>query len=256
MIYTKSAFFYNHVVTSTNNIFIINKGASDIEVAVETGTFSFTQFAIKVVNALNSTGDNAYTISINRTTRKITITSDANFDMLYSSRPTNSLFNLLGFTADQTGSDSYEGDSTSGDVYYPQFKLQSYKPFRDNKSFLQGKVNESASGIPEIVSFGELRVMDMNLTFITNEAQRFDSPIEENLSGVEDARSFMEFCINKSYLEFMEDRENPNTYYTVMLDKTSDSSDGIGYTLKNLASRKLPKYYETGKITFRNIDTI
>ena len=253
---TKSSFIYGHKVTEINNIFIVNEGLEDIEVAVAVGTYSLTNFVIKVASALNSSCENTYTVTVDRSTRLLSITSNATFDLLYSVKPSNSLFELLGFTADVTGLDSYTGDSVSGSEYLPQFKLQDYKPFRDNKSFLQGKINESASGIPEIVSFGTLRTMDMNITFITNETQSINSPVENNTTGVSDLRDFMEFCINKSYIEFMEDRNSPDTYYTVMLDKTPDNSNGIGYSLKNLSSKKLPKYYESGKLTFRNIETI
>lgn len=253
---TKSSFYFGHEVTDSNKTFVINEGVDNIDVSIESGTYSLTSFANAVANALNGAGDNVYNVLIDRTTRKLTINSDNNYDLLYSARPTNSLFELLGFTSDKLADISHEADIGSGSVYYPQFKLQDYMPFRDNKSFLQGKINESASGIPEIVSFGTLRTMDLNITFINDEQQSIDSPIENNGTGVEDARDFMEFCINKSYLEFMEDREDADTYYTVMLEKTPASSDGIGYSLKNLASRKLPKYYETGKITFRNIENI
>ena len=60
----------------------------------------------EVQRSLNGIGANNYLVTLDRDTRLVTISADANFDLLFNSGPNNgsSTFALLGFSGDQTGS--------------------------------------------------------------------------------------------------------------------------------------------------------
>ena len=94
----------------------------------------------------------------------------------------------------------------------------------------------------------------MELKFITNTAQASNNVIENNSSGVEEARAFLRVLVLKRNVEFMENRDAPDTFEIFLCEKTSKSGTGTGYLLKEMISRRLGNYFETGKITFRKMD--
>lgn len=252
MIETKSAFYYGHTVDQNNNIILFNEGSGDLEAEISYGTYSLTDYSNAVVVAMNSISTNSYTVLLDRDTRKMTISGTANFTLdVNNASVGNTAFPLMGFTTQKTGSNSYAADEGSGSVYLPQFYLQGYSDFTYNKRYLQGTVKESASGIPEIVSFGLSRFMKCDIKFINNYTHRDDAVIEENLSGLNDAINFMDYAISKGPMEFMEDRDTRATFVEVILEKTPTNSNGIGYILKELPTVK--GYYDTGMLEFREL---
>jgi hypothetical protein len=253
VIYTRSKFYYGHTVDDfSNKITIIEPTKDNVEVMVTipTGRYSVMEYYPVVQTAMNNALKNTYVLSVDRATRKITISGSAEFELVVTTQAASG-FDVMGFTTNRSGSDSYLGDTGSGSEYICQFKLQDYVDFNDNKFFLDGKVNETASGKQEIISFGLVNEMECNIKWINNYTHDSSSPIKTNLTGVEDARLFLDYCINKGMLEFIPDLDSPNDYYKVLLQSTSANKDGLAYRLREISG--LSGYYETGKLTFRKI---
>lgn len=254
MIYTRSKFYYGHTVDQNNNIIKFNEGAGDIEAEISFGKYSLTDYASAAVLAMNTLSSNSYTVSVDRSTRKLTISGASNFTLdISGSGVGNSAYTLMGYTSDKTGSNSYEGDLGSGSEYLPQFWLQNFVDFEYNKKFLQGTVKESASGIPEIVSFGLSKSLLCNIVFINDFSHPVSATIEENTTGLTDAISFMDYAITKGPIEYIADRDTTATYIKVILERTPQDQNGIGYQLKELTSRGVNGYYESGLLEFREL---
>jgi len=251
---TRSKFYYGHDITENNQLFVFNEGASDIEASIPVDTYSLTDFVTTVQRSMNAVGGQIYTVTFNRTTRIINITAPGTFSLLVSQTGEgNNAYPFIGITSDKTGSNDYDCDVASGSEYLPQFWLQNYISFEHNKEFKDGSVKESASGEVEIVSFGLTRYMECEIVFANNYSHKTDSPIENNQSGVSDIINFMDYAIKKGPIEFMVNRDVSSSYSKCILDKTAASSAGVGYKLKELFSKKLSGYYDTGSLKFREL---
>lgn len=251
---TFSAFIYGHDVTQNNQSIDFSEDGSNILLAqVKIGSYSLSDFVNAVSVALNEAGDNDYTVTVDRATRLITIASSGNLWLYPQSGPRSSisLFPLIGFNLDKSGLSSYIADIASGNIYEPQYKLQKYVDFDDFVEANDSSVNVSASGIVEVVSFGETRFMECNITYITDITGQ--GVIKNNPSGVSDLRQFMLYATKKKPLEFIADIDTPSQFVPCILEKTRTSSKGTGFQLFELYSRGLANYYETGQLTFRKV---
>jgi hypothetical protein len=157
----------------------------------------------------------------------------------------------MGFTSDRSGSNSYEGDEASGDQYNPQFILQRYVDFEDNVKTAQASVNESASGVVEVVSYGQNKFMECNITLATDIVPQ--GAIIENANGVSDLRNFMNYAITKAPMEFVRDVDDENNFNSILLESTREDNKGTAFRLKELYARKLVGYFETGNLVFREL---
>lgn len=253
---TFSVFYYGHEVTTENYSIDFNEGGPDLVASIEVGVYSLTQFIAAIESALNTAGTLTYTVTVDRVTRKITISANGNFSLLISSGPTIGVtaFTLMGFTgADLSGDDNYTGNEGSGYEYRPQYILQDHVPPENFKRSVSASVNESASGAVEIVRFGSVRFLQCNIQMITN--RKMDNKvIKNNPNGVDDANQFMDYITKISPIEFMPNIQDRSTYNTIQLESTPQSKDGIDYTLKELYDRNLPGIFQTGQLTFRVID--
>ncbi len=198
---------------------------------------------------------NTFTISVDRTTRKITIASDTTtFDLLISSgsQSTTSPFSLLGFTGslDLTGSMSYTGDSGAGSEFQPQFILQDFTDSENFQETIDATVNESASGEIEVVGFGTRKFIEFSLKFISDLAQD-GKVIKNNPNGVLNAQQFMQDLVQKNPVEFMPDISDRATFKKLLLESTRTARDGTGYKLEELTRQNLPGYFEINNLRFR-----
>jgi hypothetical protein len=253
---TYPAFNYGHNVTSNNNYINFSEGGPEISATIAVGSYTLGSFINAISVAMNAVGGQAYSISLNRLTRKITISAPSNFELLINTGSQNNIsaYDLMGFTGpDLLGSNSYEGDSASGSQYRPQFLLQGFVDFEDDQRKASAVVNESASGLVQVSSYGDVKTMSCNITLATNITPQIE--IIENPTGVSDLRSFMEYAINKYDLEFIPDAiNNPSSNIrNCLLEKTPESKDGTAFILKELYARNLTGYFETGNIQFREI---
>lgn len=253
MITTKSTFFYGYTVEATSNTIRIDEGSGDVDIEIPTGKYALSDYVNIVSIAINNALDQDYAVTVDRATRLITISAPLNFEMKVDDIfPLNSGYPVMGFKnlVNLTGSNSYTSDSSSGQEYTPQFKLQMYVAFEDWNEYLDGVSKLSASGLEEVVSFGLQQFMECNIMYITDYPMKKDAPIEENLTGVADARAFLDYLITKGDIEFIPDRDDKNTFEKCRLESTKSSRKGLGYKLKE---KRFNGIYETQTLKFRKV---
>lgn len=249
---TKPQFYYIDPITKDNNNLDFDEGLGEINASVTVGAKSPEQLALATQRALNANSDNEYTVDYDRVTRLITISSSSNFDLLAATGTSGfSILPTLGFLTDQTGSNSYTGTETVGNVYRPQFLLQDFVAPENNVEGVEPSVQESAQGEIEVITFGNRSFFEFNIRFINNFDRDPTSPVEVDLQGIENARTFLNFCITKSPLEIMRDRNDPDTFETILLERTRGNRSGVGFELTEI--RGLQEWFETGLLVFRKI---
>lgn len=250
-IFTESIFYMLNPVTQNNYKLNFNEGAGELTADFNVGSYTVTTILTEIERAMNEVGTQEYTALIDRDTRKVTISAASNFDLLISSGSNTglSVFSLLGFTGvDLVGLNSYEGEP-AGFVFSPPYLLQSYKDFANNKEGISPSINESASGETEIITFGSKRYMEANIRFLSNSKSIGGRKV--NPSGLTEAITFLDFCIEKFKLEFIKDKTDTSTFDTVLLESTRKDKNGVGYELKE--DKDFLDVFETGVLKFRKI---
>ena len=119
---THSKFYYGFEIDETNQYLDFNEGSGELSAELEIGLYSFTDYCAELARALNAAGGSTYTVTGNRTTRKITIAATGTFSLLVSSgsHEGTSAFATAGFTgADRSGSASYEGAASGSANSHP-----------------------------------------------------------------------------------------------------------------------------------------
>jgi hypothetical protein len=256
MITTRSQFYYGYEVTEDNCSLDFAEGGSEIQATLNFGLYSLTTLVTEIARALfDANGALDYTVSVNRTTRIITIAATGTFQILIStgSRAGTGVYGLLGYTggADLTGAASYVAPSATGTSFRPQFLLQSYTASEDYEGASNASVNESGSGKVEVISFGQRNFMECNISFQTDNVMPNGAPIEYDPAGVAHLRAFMQWARTKGPIEFMPNRDMPTTFETFILETTPEEKTGTMFKLHELYAKKLPGYFETGLLKFR-----
>lgn len=255
MIDTFSIFYYGYTVNSNNLNLPFNEGAGEINASLTISSNSLTEFVVNMQNALNAASvTRTFTVSVDRNTRKITISADGTFDLLTGTGTTlgTSVFPVAGFSTgtDLTGLTSYTGDLVSGSAYEPQFKLQSFVDKEDFQEFNDASVNESASGEIETIRYGTVQFYEFDIKFITNLVMD-GKVIKNNPTGLQDARLFLRDITTRSRFEFMPDIDDRSTFDRVILEQIPGNRTATGYKLKELFDQNLRDIYETGIIRLR-----
>lgn len=253
---THSKFYFGFEVSAENDWIDFDEGSGELSAQVAVGSYTLEQLAVAIADALNSEGTLEYTVTVDRATRKLTISAGANFELLVTAgtHSGTSVFGTAGFTTDRSGDDSYLADNAIGSVYTTQFILQNHVDQEDSQAATYGTVNKSASGKVEVVTFGLEKFIEFNLRYVNNYEQAADGPIRENLTGVENLRTFMRYLTTKAPLEFMPDEDDPDTFVSMFLESTPEDSMGLKYKLKEQYERNLPGYFDTGVLKFRVIE--
>lgn len=253
---TFSQFFYDLQITPDNLYLDFDEGSGELTAEVDLGSYSPVQGLTKIADAMTTAGTQAYSITLDRATRLVTISAPGPFDLLVSTGSSvgSDCFSTIGFNgADRTGSNSYTGDTPILSVYRPQFVLQDYiKPDHWQK-LIDPTSKKTADGKIEVIKFGVETFVQMNIKFATNKKMS-NQVIKNNPSGVEDLAAFMQFAVTKSQVEFMPDLSDPNTYLTLILERTSEDQNGTAFRLRELYDRGLPEFFETGIISWRVIE--
>lgn len=255
MIDTHSKFFYGHTVDRNSRYLNFSEGGGELSAEIPVTSYTLSELAAAVANALNSTPGvtRIYSVNVDRFNRTVTISADGTFELLVGtgSQSGASVFGLLGFTnSDRTGASIYEGDQQSGSEYKTQFKLQDYIDPENYQFLSDAIINQTATGAVEVVTFGNEIFIQFNLKYITNKPGD-GYVIRSNPNGLGDAISFLKSITSKQRFEFMPDEGDPNTFFKCILESTTASRDGIGYKLKELVNQNLRDYYETGTIKLR-----
>lgn len=161
----------------------------------------------------------------------------------------------MGFAAtDVTGLLTYTGGNASGSMYAPQFKLQDHISTDDWRAASSATINKAANGRVEVVKFGDEMFFQGNISYVTNITQPDSVVIKNNATGLTELRSFMQYIINKSPIEFMPDIDTPATFIKAILESSPGFKDGTGYKLKEMYDKQLPGYFETGALIFRVVE--
>ena len=252
---TYSAFTYGHTITIDNQLIPFSEnGVDEILATIPVGSYTLSDFAIAVSSAMTNFGSQTYTVSLDRSTRLLTISAPSNFWLYVTSSSVSnvSAYPLMGFSTERSNILTADGDSASGDIFEPQFYLQKYVDFDDFQSSNNVTVNETASGKVEVIKYGNINFMECNITLQTNIAQGKDSVIK-NKSGYSDLLLFMQYATTKQPMEFIPNIDDMNTFTDCILEKTGSDSTGTGFKLKELYSRGFADWWETGIITFRKV---
>jgi hypothetical protein len=256
-ILTESAFFYGHNITVQNqNIDFIEASspATTLTAEIEPRDYTLTEFIDAVALAMNNVGTQTYTVALDRNTRFLTISATNNFSLLPQSGPTSAIsaFDLMGFTSDTSGSNSYQSDSPSGQSYEPQTLLQNFVDFEDDVRANESRVNTAADGkTVEAVQFGQIKRMTCNIAYITDENYGFLKRVSSN--GKQEARNFLSYISNKYKIEFVPDKNNPGIFNKCLLDR-SNVPDGTGYKLYEYYSRNILGLFQTRDLVFLSLD--
>lgn len=253
---THSKFYYGFKITTSNRFIDFNDGSVKLA-TLKVGTYNSQQLANEIAKQLNAISSLDFTVTFNRTNRKFTIATTSTFSLLFGTgvNINQSPASLLGYSAtDKTGASTYTSENTGGYQYATQFFIQSYKDTSINRKAIDGVVNKSASGVVEVVKFGNERFMEGELLFITNIQQETGSIIRTNESGLSDYIQFIEYATEKQTIEFMKDESDPNTFQSLVLESTESDQKGLDYDVIELYDRGLANYYRSGKLTFRLLE--
>lgn len=250
---TFSVFYFGHTITRDNSSLDFSEGGPELQASLNVGDYSLEEFCAEVKRAMDTVGGQVYTVSVNRTTRLITISSTSTFSLLSGtgSRIGTGVWTLLGYTAtNKTGANSYLAQNPSGSEYKPQHLLEDHIPSTNSVEKNDASVNESASGIVQVITFGTVRYIQLNIKYATNLTVRtIQGSIENQTNGATNLVAFMEYIITKAKFEYMADRSNRTSFQKVLLEKTEKSRTGTAFTLEEL--KDAPGYFETGKLTLR-----
>jgi hypothetical protein len=252
---TLSSFFWGTLINSTNFAIDFDEGAFELNASIPLGDNTLTEFVAAIQSAMRLTGALVYTATLNRVTRKITISAPTPFTLRTNtgSRLVNSIWNIAGFNTafNHTGSNSYTGEFECGLEYITQIILGDYTSVEHSSVKENSTVSTTARGITQIVHFGKGSRPKMNLRGITNKTGLRMPLFYENANGIQNALDFMEYLIDKNKVEFMPDKDNRAVFKKLFLEGSSDSRDGTQFELKNIAV----DWYETGTLTFREVLT-
>jgi hypothetical protein len=250
---TFSVFYFGHTITRNNNALDFSEGGPEIQATLNVGDYSLTEFVTEIKRAMDAVGGQVYTVSVNRTTRKITISATATFSLLAGTgtRIGTGVWSLIGYTStDKTGTNTYLTQNGSGFEYLPQSLLEEHIASSNFVEKNQAVVNESASGIVQVIQFGTTRYVNLNIKYSNDYTSNYcQSSIETQVNGVLNIQTFMEYLITKAKFEFMPDRNNRTSFDKVLLDRTEKSKNGTAFTLQEL--KDAPGYFETGRMTLR-----
>ena len=246
-LFTRSKFYYGHTVDINNRNIDFQEGAEVFVARLRPRGYTLTGFAQEIARAMNLISENNYVVTVDRENRQITIAGDSSFSLLADSgvNAGTSALPLAGFEVDQSGASSYTGGS-SGEEFIPQLRLQDFINFDEDIDSVDAVVNESASGRTESVTFGRNRFMTCNIRYQTDKAVGF---MENNPNAVSQLKEFMNYIITKAEIEFMPNKDDPESFFPCILERTSRSNTGTGYRL--IESDGTPGFFDTGRLTFR-----
>ena len=254
MINTHSSFLFDFEVTPENKYIDFVESGETLVAEVETGSYSLEELLTEIQTALNETGILSYTVSVNRATRIVTISSDSAFDLLVSSgdNADNSIYSLIGIpvVADFTAVTSVSGTTAVGTLYRTQFKLQDFVHCDDLQMQRFPTVSKSASGRTTMVSFGVDRFFEFSFKWITD----LNIDFIRNVSSKADFNTLLRHMSQKRAVEFYPDEADTSTFYTIILESSPDAGDWTGYKLQEQYTRGLIGFYEFGPARFRVLE--
>jgi len=256
MIHSWSKFYYGVDVTTDNLYLSFNEGGSELIAEVTRGKYTPTEALAAVAAAMSDAGSQAYTVTMDRSTRRVTISAAAPFTLMIGTgtTSTSSIFGTLGFSGADVGPvTSATGAGKIGSEYVPQFKLQDWIDPEHYKKAVESTIKKTADGRVEVVTFGVEQYLQAHIRYATNKMVGWDV-FRTNATGVADLVSLMDWLTKKYPVELIPDEDLPNVFYTLILERTQESQQGTDYKLRELYDKNLPDFFETGILLFRLIE--
>jgi len=275
---TQPVFYYGFEVTDECSWIDFKEGefGAEISFQLDIGTYTSEELRAALEVGMNTAGTLLYTVLFDRFIRKYTVLSDDYFEFLLGTGTNrdSSLLNCLGFGSYPVwGEGHLYGDPhlfygnvdsglftihaanfPAGLAFDPQFCIQDFLDADDNEELRDASVQEATNGDIEIIHFGVNNLYEFNFQYITNKKLPCGAPIRNNPTGVEEANSFMKWNIQRKVIEYMPDKNDPSEYHKIRFERGSKGGrGGTGYRLTELFKRKLPEFFETGKLTFRRL---
>ena len=252
---TLSVFYYGTTVTKLNQNLDFNEGAGELTAVILVNDYTLEGYADAVATAMTLAGGQTYTAVINRTTRKITISSVATFSLLSltGTHAGSSPWTMLGYTtvSDKTGTNTYQSQNGTGSEYRPQLLMNEYTQPEDFEVKESAVVNISVNGVVQTLQFGDGQRMNCNLRGATDLLGIKTDPFFENATGVQSLRDFMKYLITKAKIEFMPDVDVRGTFYSLLLEGTGADKNGTKFIISNMNGAN--KFFESGTLTFRKV---
>lgn len=252
---TRSVFYYGLRVTLLSNAIDFSEGGPEIQATLNVSDYSLSEYAAEVQRAMRAAGTQFYVVTVNRVTRELTISAPNPFTLLTNtgSRAVQSAYPTMGFStaSDTAALASHVSDFGLGQEYQTQFPVTNYIAFEDTLVKEDFTVNSTAEGVVQAISFGDTRRAEMNIRLITNKTGIQNKNFFDNVNGVAEAKSFVEYILTKAKVEFMPDVADRGTFHKCWLETTEDGSNGSRFVLKNMGT---PDFYETGLLTFRKVN--
>jgi len=249
---TRSSFFYGFTVTRDNQNIDFNEGGSPLLAVLNIGAYSATEFVAEIKRAMDAAGALTYTVTFNRSTRKITIAATGTFALLCNSgsHVGSSPWTLSGFStaSDKTAAATYTGENVAGSEYRPQAVLKDYISPDHFKLKEFARVNVATDGTTQMVDFGTTTRFQGNIWQVTDRTVPTGATWETQASAISNTISFLDFLITKGKVEFMPDRATPATFHKAILERTEQSGNGTQYQLQEFDAKD---FYQTGRMVFR-----
>jgi len=251
---TFSKFYFGHTVTNLNGSIDFDEGAGELQATLNPGDYSLEEYVSEIKRAMDDVGGQAYSVSLDRTTRFITIAATSNFTLraLTGTRIGTGAWSMMGFTtvANFTGTNTYTGTLGSGSEYLAQSLLVDHVDAEDFVEKTDATVNESASGRVQVVTFGTTSFIQFTMRFATNKViNPCQTSIETQTNGVANLRTFMNYIVTKAKFEFIPNRAVATSFYKVILESTEKSRQGTAFQLEEL--KDAPGYFSSGKLVLR-----
>lgn len=253
MIETKSEIIYGIEITSENRYLDFKEGATSFSAELNPGRYTLATIARAVSTALNNAGLFSYSCSIDRATRKLTISASGSFQLIAANPPhSGNAANMIGFTADKTGF-NVTSDVGLGKIYTPPRYLQDYEDPENNLAAISESLNESANGTVEVFSLGEKKICEFNIDYITDNASAYS--FLENIPGmIAKTRDLLTYLSKKGPVDFLPDKTKPEEFYTLIMEKNAFNSKGTGFRLFEMSGLGHIKMWETKTMTFRVVE--
>jgi len=278
---TEPIFYYAFEVLEDCTYVDFKEGEFGVELffQLEVGDFTAEEIRSSLEIGFNSAGTLAYTVTFDRFTRKYTIHANNYFELLLQSgsHAENSLLNCLGFSSYPVWGEGHlygdphlffgnvdsglftfhQANFPMGLKYDPQYLVQDFVDAEDNEELQNAAINEAVDPREiEIIFFGTINKYEFNFRYITDQEMPCGGPIRNDPNALANINSFLKWGIRRKVIEYMPDKNNPSNYYIIRLEQAKGGGGKTSYQLKELVSKNLPGFFETGKLVFRRIENV
>lgn len=244
----RQSFLYGYEITSGNYQLNFRELGDTVDriTVIPYNTYIPNDLATILEAQLNEVGNGDYSVTFDMLNRTFSISNGTTVFSVLPSSTTSSAWSVLGFSNDLSGLQDYTGEQT-GILFKPQLPLFNLNDFEYRSNTYNGSVSISTSGLIRSSMLGRYRSMTCDIRYINNKDNKI-SPVLYNSNAVDETKDFLEWAINKKAILYFNDDKIRTKYFKCVLRKTSESSDGLGYLIKEMSN--LPEFYEVTGLEF------